>query len=115
MRVFRWRDGGRRITHFGSHAFMHFGLARAKGEAAVSAVELGRSGIIGRHPAAAAQLLVVVEGSGEVSGADGTFRPIAAGEAVAWEAGEEHETRSADGLLAIVLESEAVVPTAPQT
>jgi quercetin dioxygenase-like cupin family protein len=115
MRVFRWRNGGRPITHFGSHAFGHFRLARAEGEAVVSAVELGRSGVIGRHPAAAAQLLVVVEGSGEVSGADRAFQAIAAGEAVAWEAGEEHETRSADGLLAIVLEGEALEPAAPQT
>ena len=115
MRVFRWRSGGRPVTHFGSHAFTHFRLARAEGEAAVSAVELGPGGIIGRHPAAAPQLLVIVEGSGEVSGADGAFKPIAAGEAAAWQPGEEHETRSKDGLLAIVLEAEAVEPAAPQT
>jgi quercetin dioxygenase-like cupin family protein len=114
VRIFHWRDGGRAIEHHGSRAFTHFRLAQATGDAAAGAVELGPGGIIGRHPAAASQLLVVVEGSGEVSGGDGTFQPIAAGEAVAWEAGEEHETRSTEGLLAIVLEGE-VEPAAPQT
>jgi quercetin dioxygenase-like cupin family protein len=113
VRIFHWRDGGRPIEHHGSRAFTHFRLAQAA-DAAAGAVELGPGGVIGRHPAAASQLLVVVEGSGEVSGGDGTFQPIAAGEAVAWEAGEEHETRSTGGMLAIVLEGEAVEPRAPQ-
>jgi mannose-6-phosphate isomerase-like protein (cupin superfamily) len=110
MHLFRWRAGGRAIEHFGSRAFTHFRLARAKGGAALSALQLGPGGVVGRHPAAAAQLFVVVEGSGEVSGGDGAFQPIAAGEAVAWDHGEEHETRSTSGLLAIVLEGEAVEP-----
>jgi quercetin dioxygenase-like cupin family protein len=114
VRIFHWRDGGRTITHFGSHAFTHFRLAGTEGEAAVSAVELGPGGIIGRHPAGAPQLLVVVEGRGEVSGADGDFQPIAAGEAAVWEPGEEHETRSTGGLLAIVLEGEGIEPV-PET
>ena len=108
MKIFRWRDGGREIEHFGSRAFTHYRLALTNGESAVNTIELGPGGLIGRHPAASRQLLVVVTGSGEVSGADGEFRPIAAGEAVAWESGEEHETRSETGLLAIVLEGEGV-------
>ena len=35
-----------------------------------------------RHPATFPQVLAVLEGSGEVSGADGVVEPIAAGEAV---------------------------------
>jgi mannose-6-phosphate isomerase-like protein (cupin superfamily) len=108
VKIFRWRDGGREIEHFGSRAFMHYRLARTNGEGAISAIELGPGGVIGRHPAAADQLFVVVEGSGEVSGAGGEFHPIASGEAVAWDPGEEHETRSGSGLLAIVVEGEAV-------
>jgi quercetin dioxygenase-like cupin family protein len=108
VKVFRWRDGGREIEHFGSRAFTHYRLARTSGEAAISAIELDAGGVIGRHPAASRQFLVVVEGSGEVSGADGELRPIAAGEAATWEPGEEHETRSETGMLAIVLEGERV-------
>lgn len=67
-------------------------------------------GVIGRHPASVEQLLVVVEGSGWVSGADGERRPIAAGEAAFWEPGEEHETTSDEGLTAIVIEGPALRP-----
>jgi hypothetical protein len=54
--------------------------------------------------------LAVVDGAGWVSGDDGTRRPIAAGEAVAWAAGEEHETSSDRGLTAIVIESPELRP-----
>ena len=66
---------------------------------------LGPGGVIGRHPASVEQLLVVVEGSGWVSGADGERVAIRAGEAAFWEAGEEHETTSDDGMTAIVIEA----------
>jgi hypothetical protein len=55
-------------------------------------------------------VLAVLEGSGEVSGADGVGEPVAAGEAVYWVAGEEHETRTETGLTALVLEGDGLVP-----
>lgn len=70
-------------------------------------------GRIGRHPATVPQILAVLEGSGEVSGTDGVLEPIAAGEAVYWSAGEEHETRTEAGLTALVLEGEDVAPFRP--
>lgn len=77
-------------------------------QAACFRLEAG--GMIGRHPASVEQLLVVVDGSGWVSGADGERRPIAAGEAAFWEAGEEHETASDEGLAAIVIEGPGLRP-----
>jgi quercetin dioxygenase-like cupin family protein len=71
-------------------------------------IEIGPGGIVGRHPAVVPQLFVIVQGSGWVSGADGEREPIAAGEAVRWEAGEEHESGSEEGMTALVLEAEAV-------
>ena len=61
-----------------------------------------------RHPATRPQILAVLDGSGEVSGADGVGEPIAAGEAVFWTEGEEHETKSEDGLTALIIEGEHV-------
>jgi len=75
-------------------------------QAAVFRVAPG--GRIARHPASVPQILAVLEGSGEVSGADGVAEPIAAGEAVFWSQGEEHETTSAPGLTALVIEGEQV-------
>jgi quercetin dioxygenase-like cupin family protein len=60
-----------------------------------------------RHPAGTfPQIFAVLEGSGEVSGADGVDEPIEAGEAVFWHGGEEHGTTSAGGLTALIIEGE---------
>lgn len=56
-----------------------------------------------RHPATVPHILAVVEGSGEVSGADGVDEPIVAGEAVFWHEGEEHEIKSDIGLTALII------------
>jgi hypothetical protein len=65
-------------------------------------------GRIGRHPATVPQILAVLEGSGETSGGDGVFQPITAWEAVFWAKGEEHETKTEEGLTALVLEGDGV-------
>lgn len=65
-------------------------------------------GRIARHPAMVPQVLAVLEGSGEVSGADAVVEPIAAGEAVFWHEGEEHETTSAEGMTALIIEGEGL-------
>ena len=77
-------------------------------QAAVFRVAAG--GRIVRHPATVPQILAVIEGSGEVSGADGVTEAIAAGEAVFWAEGEEHETRTEAGLTALVLEGRGLAP-----
>ncbi len=71
---------------------------------------LAAGGRIVRHPATVPQILAVLEGSGEVSGADGVAQPIGPGEAVFWEAGEEHETTSATGLTVLILEGDGLEP-----
>jgi quercetin dioxygenase-like cupin family protein len=71
---------------------------------------IGPNGRIVRHPATEPQILAVLEGSGRVSGSDGEFQPIAAGEAVFWQAGEEHETQTDTGLTALIIEAEGLEP-----
>jgi quercetin dioxygenase-like cupin family protein len=62
-------------------------------------------GGIARHPAGGTpQILAVLGGSGEVSGASGVDEPIAAGEAVFWREGEEHEVKTTGGLIALIIE-----------
>ena len=65
-------------------------------------------GRITRHPASVPQILAVLEGSGEVSGPGGVDEPIAAGEAVFWREGEEHETKTAEGLTALIIEGHSL-------
>ena len=69
-------------------------------------IEIAPGGVVGRHPAAVPQLFVAVRGSGWVRGASGEREPIEAGEGVAWEPGEAHESGSDGGMTAIVVEAE---------
>lgn len=67
-------------------------------------------GRIARHPAQYPQILAVLDGSGEVSGPTGAGKPIEAGEAVFWQAGEEHETKTTVGLTALIIEGDGLEP-----
>jgi uncharacterized cupin superfamily protein len=69
---------------------------------------LAPNGRIVRHPATVPQILAVLEGAGHVSGADGEFQPITVGEAVFWRAGEEHETKTENGMTALILEADGL-------
>ncbi len=83
----------------------------AAGAALQAAVfRLGAGGCLARHPASVPQLLAVIDGEGWVSGANGEREPIVAGEAVFWDAGEEHETSTETGLTAVVVEGERLRP-----
>jgi quercetin dioxygenase-like cupin family protein len=71
---------------------------------------LGAGGRTARHPATLPQILAVLEGSGRVSGADGDFESIRAGQAVFWTEGEEHEVVADEGMTALVLEGPGLEP-----
>src|SRR5438552_3054567 len=109
MRLLDFGAGGARpIDAFGSEGATIAPLTEPLARGAVfqaACFRLEPGGRIGRHPATVPQLLAVVAGSGWVSGAEGEEHPITAGEAVCWDAGEEHETRTDSGLTAIVIES----------
>lgn len=92
------------VETYGSQAFTLTHIAA--GKARLSHAVLAPGGCIGRHPATQQQLLLVIEGGGEVSGDNGVFHPIAAGQAALWQPGEEHETRSEGGLTALIFEGE---------
>jgi quercetin dioxygenase-like cupin family protein len=83
-------------------------VRRLAPEAHVVVIEIEAGSVVGRHPAASAQLFVVVRGSGWVSGADGLRIQISAGEAVLWEQGEEHESGSDEGMTTLVVEAEQI-------
>jgi quercetin dioxygenase-like cupin family protein len=89
----------RAIEHYGSHGFTHTRIA--VGHVQVSKVEL--DGIIGGHEAASQQLLVVVAGRVEVSTHDERVE-LSAGEAVEWQEGEWHETRSLEPSTLLLVE-----------
>lgn len=65
---------------------------------------------IARHRAVVPQLLAVLEGRARVSGGDGAFVAVGAGDAVFWTEGEEHETVAETELTVLILEGRHVVP-----
>jgi quercetin dioxygenase-like cupin family protein len=102
---------GRRVDAHGSRGFSvaAFGLTA---DAHLVTVTLAPGGVIGRHPAAGRQLLVVLAGDALVSGgSDGSGDEVAVGpgQAVVWEPHEPHGTRTTDGLTALVVEGDVEV------
>ena len=95
----------RPIEAHGSRGFS-IGAFGISADAHLVAVSLAPGGRIGRHPAAGRQLLVVLSGEAEVSGAEGTVRPLGPGQAAVWEPGELHETRSPTGMSAMIVEGD---------
>lgn len=87
-------------------------IARIEGRVQVSAVHLEAGGVLERHAAVVRQLFLVVAGSGVVSGGDGSTVEIHPGRAAYWDAGEQHDCRSARGLIAVVVESQGLDPDA---
>jgi mannose-6-phosphate isomerase-like protein (cupin superfamily) len=85
-------------------------IAQTTQEANVGCMYLGEKGIIGYHQAVVPQLLLIVNGEGQVKGEQGEYVHIKAGEAVFWDENEWHETKSDSGLMAIVIESPELEP-----
>ncbi len=69
---------------------------------------LAPGGGIRRHPGTYPQIIAVMEGSGDVSGADGVDEAIETGEAVFLHEGEEHELKSDVGLTVLIIEGESL-------
>ena len=97
--------GEREVTAPGS---ANARVRRLAPDAHVVVIEIGPGGCVARHSAGMAQLFTVVRGSGWVSGGDRDREPIAAGEAVLWEPGEEHESGSEEGMTVLVVEAESL-------
>lgn len=107
MRIIHVGPGeGREVTQFSSRGLRAQALIRHR-EVAVTVLRVAAGGEIGRHPATVDQLFLVVDGRGDVCGEDGVWRPIGAGQAALWSAGEQHATRAEEDLTAVVVEMPA--------
>jgi quercetin dioxygenase-like cupin family protein len=99
---------GRPVERFESVAFNVAAVGSTAG-AQLVAIRLEAGGVIGTHPAVGRQLLVVLQGQAVVSGDTDSQAIVEAGQAVLWEAGENHQTRTDQGLLALVIEGELAI------
>jgi len=110
MRIGSLDDSERRpITDHGSVSASVVPVARGE-HVSVVQIELEPNGVLGMHLAVVPQLFVVIAGEGTVQGGEGDPHLVAAGDAVWWDSGERHETRSTTGLIALVIESPGLDP-----
>lgn len=68
-------------------------------------------GRLGAHPTGVAQMFVVVQGSGWVSGGDGMRERVEAGTTVLWAKGEKHASGSDVGMVAVVIQADVLEAT----
>jgi quercetin dioxygenase-like cupin family protein len=102
---------GRPITHFGSERLTITGIVRvAGGDVQVGCMHLEPGGRVGAHQATTRQLFLVVRGEGWVRGPEPEHTAITADQAAFWETGEEHESGSETGMVALVIEGDTLDP-----
>ena len=93
------------ISQFGSR-FRVGPLTGDDAKCRVQLMYLPPNGLIGRHRAVTQQLFAVIVGHGRVSGQDAKSTPIGPGHAALWDADEDHDAFSDDGLTAVCIEGQ---------
>ncbi len=102
---------GRPITEFGSVYVTINGIVYVlEGDVQVGCMRLAPGGRVGAHQATTRQLFLVMSGEGWVRGPESERTPIAVGQAAFWEPGEEHESGSETGMVALVIEGDTLDP-----
>jgi len=92
------------ITEYASRHATSAHLADGLGEAHVYMLHFDADGVIGRHEAGFGQLLIVLSGTGWVSGDDGNRSQVNAGDVVYFERGEQHAKGSDTGMQALMVQ-----------
>jgi len=106
MQIYQFKkEVGKKITKFDSN-FVMSRIMQTEKVTHIGCIHLEKDGEIGYHQAVVPQLLLIVEGKGVVRGDADEFIRVQSGEAVFWNQGEWHETKTNTGLMAIVIESE---------
>lgn len=111
MKIYSFaKESGTKISAFNSD-FVMSRIIQTKQSAHIGCMYLQKHGVIGYHQAAMPQLLLILSGEGEVRGDAEEYVQVQAGDAVFWEKDEWHETRTDQGLTAIVIESADLSPS----
>ncbi len=114
MEVFTFNRAEHEVTGHDSVGLHATRIAQFAETARATCLTVAPGGLIGTHPTARHQVLLIVAGSGWVAGNDGERVPVTAGQAACWEPGEVHTTGSDTGLTAIALEGGPVTIFEPE-
>jgi mannose-6-phosphate isomerase-like protein (cupin superfamily) len=100
------------VDQYGSRAAAFARIATTYGKGHLGCMYVGPGGGLGRHPAPCPQLFCVVDGAGTVTGDDGVPRVIQSGQAALFDAGEDHQSSTTDGMVVLVLEVSSTIQSA---
>ncbi|WP_340024014.1 cupin [Paenibacillus sp. FSL K6-1096] len=115
MKIYNFKlESGKPVTAFNSN-FILSRIIQTEERTHIGCVYLRHQGVIGFHQATCPQLLLILNGEGYVRGEEAEFTAVSAGQAVFWEQGEWHETRTDSGLTAIIIEGDSLNPAAYMT
>lgn len=104
LETFRFDRAEKVVDRFDSVGATATRVAAGEGPIHLTGLTIEPGGTIGSHPAPVSQLFLVITGEGWVAGPDGRRIPVAAGDGVRWEPGEEHASSTTAGLAALALE-----------
>jgi quercetin dioxygenase-like cupin family protein len=85
-------------------------IIKNEGYTSVGCIHFDSEGVVGMHPATMPQLFFVIEGAGWVRVEGDEKVSVSKGTAVFLEAGEQHESWTETGMVAIVIESPTLNP-----
>ncbi|KGR78009.1 cupin domain-containing protein [Ureibacillus manganicus] len=111
MKIYQFsQEVGKKISHYNSN-FIMSRITQTEKVTRIGCMYLEGNGIIGYHQATVPQLLLILSGEGTVRGEQEEYVKVKPGDAVFWEKDEWHETKTEQGLTAIVIESEELNPS----
>lgn len=115
MEFYRFdKEVGKRISKYNSD-FIMSRIIQTEKAAHIGCMHLEANGVIGYHQAVVPQIILIVAGEGHVRGEKNEYFQVEAGDAVFWKKDEWHETKTKNGLTAIVVESEELNPSSCMT
>ncbi|MBN1248131.1 MAG: cupin [Anaerolineae bacterium] len=108
MRIFSFNQiQGRSIKAFDSAGATIASVTKGPRSWQVIALYLEPNGVLGNHKEVSDQLMLVAQGTAEVSSEGRSSIGVAQGDAVLWRSGEAHEVRAgSEGLMAIIWEGD---------
>lgn len=104
------KESGKQINNFNSD-FIMSRIIQTDKATNIGCMHLDKNGIVGYHQAVVPQLLLILSGEGTVRNDQEKYVKVQAGDAVFWEKDEWHETKTTEGLTAIVIESIELNPS----
>jgi quercetin dioxygenase-like cupin family protein len=105
MRVIDFsRNTAEPIKLFESVAASSVCIGDGHGDAHVYCIYIEPGGSIGEHPTGFCQLFLIIQGSGWVTGADGSRVSLTTGQGVIFENGERHSKGSENGMTALMVQ-----------